>query len=62
MYFLDKELATREFITGERYSIADITAMMGVDMLKPARIERPAHLQNLMRWYKTVSSRPSAKA
>lgn len=62
MEFLDGELASRQFIAGDRYSIADITAMMGIDMLKPARIERPLHLQNLMRWYEDVSSRPSASA
>ncbi|MEX3009522.1 glutathione S-transferase [Hoeflea sp. TYP-13] len=62
MEFLDEELKSREFIAGERYTIADITAMMGIDMLKPARIERPVHLENLMRWYEAVSSRPSAAA
>ncbi|MCR9135076.1 MAG: glutathione S-transferase [Alphaproteobacteria bacterium] len=62
MEFLDSELRLRRFIAGERYSIADITAMMAVDMLKPARIDRPVHLENLMRWYDDVSSRPSASA
>lgn len=62
MEFLDGELADREFIAGDRYTIADITAMMGMDMLKPARIDRPDHLTNLMRWYQAVASRPSAAA
>ena len=62
MEFLDEELKSREFIAGERFTIADITALMGMDMLKPARIERPVHLENLMRWYQSVSSRPSASA
>lgn len=62
MEFLNDELGAREFIAGDRYTIADITAMMGMDMLKPARIERPMHLENLMRWYEGVSSRPSASA
>ena len=59
---LDKELADREFIAGDRFTIADITGMIGFDFMKPARIERPEHLTNVMRWYKAVSSRPSAKA
>lgn len=59
---LDKELAGREFIAGDRYTIADITGMIGIDFMKPARIERPEHLENVMRWYQAVSSRPSAKA
>lgn len=62
MEFMDTELATRSFLVGDRFTIADITAMMGIDMLKPARIERPVHLENLMRWYERVSSRPSAAA
>jgi glutathione S-transferase len=59
---LDKELASREFIAGDRYTIADITAMIAVDFMKPARIDRPEHLENLMRWYRAVSSRPSAQS
>lgn len=58
---LDTELADREFIAGDRYTIADITGMIGMDFMKPARIERPEHLTNVMRWYQAVSSRPSAK-
>jgi len=62
MEFLDQELADRPFIAGERFTIADITAMMAMDMLKPARMDRPIDLMNLMRWYESVSSRPSAAA
>lgn len=58
---LDAELADREFIAGERYTIADITGMIAFDFMKPARIERPEHLKNVMRWYQAVSSRPSAR-
>ncbi len=59
---LDAELSGRPFIAGEEYSVADITAMVSVDFMKPARIERPENLPNLDRWYGEVSSRPSAKA
>lgn len=58
---LDQELADREFIAGERFTVADITAMISMDFMKPARIERPVHLQNVMRWYEAVSARPSAR-
>ena len=60
--WLDGELADREFIAGERYTIADITAMISIDFMKPARIKVPEDCENLLRWYKTVSSRPSARA
>ena len=59
---LDQELATRAFVAGDSYSIADITAMIAVDFMRPAKIEMPDDLPNLARWHKEVSSRPSAKA
>jgi glutathione S-transferase len=60
--FVDRELATRRFIAGNEFSVADITALVAIDFMKPARIQRPAELTNLERWYQEVSSRPSAKA
>jgi glutathione S-transferase len=59
---MDYLLADRPFIAGDVYSVADITAMVAIDFMKPARIERPAELENLARWYETVAMRPSAKA
>ncbi|MEQ8307247.1 MAG: glutathione S-transferase [Hoeflea sp.] len=58
---LDQELADREFIAGERFTVADITTMISMDFMKPARIEKPVHLENVMRWYEAVSARPSAR-
>ncbi len=60
--FMDRELASRQFIAGDAYSVADITALVAVDFMKPARIQRPPELRSLERWYQEVSSRPSAKA
>ena len=60
--FMDRELASRPFIAGDEYSVADITALVAVDFMRPARIQRPAELKNLERWYQDVSARPSAKA
>ena len=57
--YLDSELAQRTFLAGEHFSIADITALVAVDFLKPARIDMP-DLDHLKRWHKAVSSRPSA--
>jgi glutathione S-transferase len=59
---LDRELATREFIAGERYSVADITALVAVDFMKPSRIAMPETLANVKRWHAAVSARPSARA
>lgn len=60
--FLDSELANREFIAGDAFSIADITGMIGIDFMKPARIAVPDECSNVRRWYAAVASRPSAAA
>jgi glutathione S-transferase len=59
---LDAQLAHAPFVAGERYTVADITALCAVDFMKPARIALPEELSNLKRWHAEVSARPSAKA
>ena len=59
---IDGELARRPFIAGERYTVADITALCAVDFMKPARLAVPDELANVRRWHADVSARPSAKA
>jgi glutathione S-transferase len=60
--FLNERLAGSRFIAGEQFSIADITALVGVDFMKPAKLERPQDLTYLDRWHADVSRRPSAAA
>jgi glutathione S-transferase len=62
LVWLDGELADREFIAGDRYSIADITALVGIDFGRPSEIGIAPDQKNLARWYQTVSARPSASA
>ncbi|MBD0416152.1 glutathione S-transferase [Oryzicola mucosus] len=62
LHFLDGELSNREFVAGDSYTIADITGMIAVDFMKPARIVLPEDLTHVWRWYKAVTARPSAKA
>jgi glutathione S-transferase len=59
---LDQSLADREFIAGDRYSIADITALVAVDFAGWIKLRVPEECRHLRRWYDAVSSRPSAKA
>ncbi len=59
---LDHELKSRSFIAGERYSVADITALCAVDFMKPARLAVPDELTNVKRWHADVAARPSSKA
>jgi len=60
--WLDRELANREFVAGDRYSVADITMLCGVDFMKPAKLVMPEGLGNVTRWRTAVSARPSAAA
>lgn len=62
MRALDEHLSVNPFVAGERYSIADITALVALDFVKPAKITIPEGLPHLMRWYADVARRPSASA
>ncbi len=62
---LDEQLAQHEFIAGDMYSVADITALVAIDFMPMARIERPSGAQtlpHLERWLADVTARPSAAA
>lgn len=61
--WLDHELGTREFLAGDRFTVADITALCAIDFGKISDIRVQADAQpNLKRWYDAVRARPSAKA
>ena len=62
LQWLDDELADRTFVAGDRFTIADITALVGIDFGRASGIRIDAGHKNLQRWYEAVSSRPSAKA
>ncbi len=59
---LDAELGEREYLAGDFYSMADITAMVVVDFAAWIKLIPPEDAVNLRRWHKDVSSRPSAAA
>ncbi len=58
---LDTCLADREFVAGQRYSIADITALVAVDFAGWIKLGIPDECGHLRRWHGAVSARPSAK-
>jgi glutathione S-transferase len=62
MELINGQLAIRNFICGPDISVADITAMIALDFIKPAKITIPEELANLHRWYQMMKSRPSALA
>jgi glutathione S-transferase len=60
---MDRELNGHKFIAGDRFTIADITALVAIDFGgRLAGIKIAPELVHLARWHETVSSRPSARA
>jgi glutathione S-transferase len=61
--WLDEQIGSKPFLAGDRFTIADITAEVAVDFAtQMAGVPLDPALKNLARWYKSVSSRPSAQA
>ena len=60
--WLDEELADREFVAGDEYTIADITALIGIDFGRVTGFKVTEETPNLLRWRQAVAARPSAKA
>ena len=60
--WLEHSLASKDFLAGKHFSIADITAMCAVDFGRIWRLAIPDAYENAKRWHKSVASRPSAKA
>jgi glutathione S-transferase len=60
--WLDEELAGRPFVAGDRYTIADITALVGIDFGRVVGIRIAPEQKSLARWHAAVSARPSARA
>jgi glutathione S-transferase len=59
---MDARLSGRAFVAGDRYTIADISALIVVDFAGRLKLAVPDDYANLRRWYAAVSGRPSAKA
>ena len=59
---MDGRLAGREYVSGGRFTIADISVMVLAELAGRARLQVPDDCVHLHRWYASVSARPSAKA
>jgi len=63
MNWLNTELEGSQFIAGDNYTVADITAQCAFLMGKAAiGIRIPEELTNLNAWWSRVTSRPTARA
>jgi len=61
--WLEGELGQRPYLAGPRFTVADITALCGIDFGKVSNIRVKAETHpNLAAWHTRVSARPSAKA
>lgn len=59
---LDKELANRPFLAGDDFTVADVTAFVAVEFMRPAKLAVPESLANVASWRAGVAARPSAAA
>lgn len=60
--WLEEEMEDKEFICLDRFTIADITALVCFDFAKWPGINIPENCNNLLSYYERLSQRPSAKA
>jgi len=60
--WLDEVLADSAFIAGDRFTIADITAVVGIDFGRLIDLRVLPEQKNLTRWHEAVSARPAASA
>jgi len=62
MKLLDRHLEHNQYVAGDQFSIADITAFVTIDFAKVIQVRRDDSLVHLNRWYDVVNARPSARA
>ena len=59
---LNDALVGRKFVAGDKFSVADITGLVAIDFMKPAKLELSEPYQHVRRWHAEISARPSAAA
>lgn len=56
---LDERLAGRDFVAGDRFSVADITAVVAVDFARVVKIRPAEEHAQVQRWRLAMAQRPS---
>jgi len=59
---MNSQLKDHRFIAGDSFTVADITGLVAVDFMKPAKLAVPDELGHIKRWHAEVAARPSASA
>lgn len=62
MKTLDRRLADHEFLAADRFTIADIVAVVGLDFARLIKYRPPEDLTHLARWLAACRARPAAAA
>src|SRR5262245_24639705 len=60
--FLNEELKDRPFVAGDAFTVAELTALVPIGFMKPAKLAVPDELKHLKRWHADIAARPSASA
>lgn len=59
---LDRHLGGRPFVCGDDFTVADITGLVALNFMKPAKLVLPDGLDHVRRWHERLAARPSAAA
>ena len=62
MKTLDRRLADHEFLAVDRFTIADVVAVVGLDFARLIKYRPPEELTHLARWLAECRARPAATA
>ncbi len=62
MKSLDRRLGENEFVAGDRFTIADIVGVVGLEFARLIRYRPPEELTHLARWLEACKARPAASA
>ncbi len=59
MAYLNEVLAENDYLAGDQFSVADITAFAGLAFADFAKVDIPSDLTHLTAWREKVAARPS---
>ena len=58
----EEQLRENRFVTGDRFTVADITALCSIDFAKLLGLDIQEDCPSVVRWHQEVRARPAAKA
>lgn len=62
MGLLNKHLEHSEYVAGDSFTVADITALVTIDFARVIKLRIPEDMTYLIAWHKRISERESASA